>query len=760
MKKILTIISICILGLAACSRSYEVHYDFGFDRQELRFKATNTASYFMVYGDGDWTLTLSKDAPWLTLDATSGTGMTQVKVRLAKNEGVARDVTIVAEYHDGSQAELIISQEASSSSAKAYSLSASTVSLLKLERDLTIPATAKFIPESLGELKYWVEYSSDEDKDWIEGLQFNYTDVTMKVKENTSAADRTAHIFWTFPVAHWEIQDTLSFAVSQTAALPSLELDGSYTLDPASLDSLKICPDINWDTAVYDFDLSKFSVSEGVTGKYVESGNYLALIAERNTSGQSRSFNLEWSVMDDETEVVKYTAELVQNNFEVSISLKDSYNLDPEGIDSLRVVPTINWDPSVFDFDLSNFTVSEGVTGKYVKSGNYIALVAEPNTSRQARNFTLQWSVMDNGVEAAKATSTLVQGFYIPPINLTPNGEYANSYVLTDVEENSYSIDAVLVSGEKPADDIVSAAVLWETSEGLITRCSYDAATNKLYVGKKANAMGNAVVKLMNASGKVRWSYHFWMTNTGAAVPEITVGGHVFLDRNLGAVANTAPLNDETDAAGMYYQWGRKDPFPSPTSLNATNGSISMTDVYPSGAVSVETQQNGVSVETSIMNPNKYYWGSHNKGAQDWCSTPYDLFWSTSEKTDMDPCPYGYVVPDKSQMEKFVSKISSNSASRGFIITDDNSQTNYFCKGGYFRRKQSSTHFAHVGQEPHCWTTGTGVNTETSGDAQNETNKDYNGAYATGATSGKNVVVYARRWGCNIRCVKQTKTNE
>ena len=760
MKKILTIISICILGLAACSRSYEVHYDFGFDRQELRFKATNTASYFMVYGEGDWTLTLSKDAPWLTLDKMNGSGMTQVNVRLTKNEGVARDVIIVAEYKDGSQAELIISQEAASTSAKAYSLSASSVNLLKLERDLTIPATAKFIQESLGELKYWVEYSSEEDKDWIENLQFNYSDVTLKVKENTSAADRTANIYWTFPVAHWETQDTLSFAVSQTAALPSLELDGSYTLDPASLDSLKIYPDINWDTAVYDFDLSKFSVSEGVTGKYVESGNYLALIAERNTSGQSRSFNLEWSVMDDETEVAKYTAELVQNNFQVSISLKDSYNLDPEGVDSLRVVPTINWDPSVFDFDLSNFTVSEGVTGKYVKSGNYIALIAEPNTSRQARNFTLEWKVMDNGLVAAKATTTLVQGFYIPPINLTPNGEYANCYVLTDVEENYYSIDAVLVSGEKPADDIVSAAVLWETSEGLITRCSYDAATGKLYVGKAADVKGNAVVKMMNASGTVRWSYHFWMTNTGADVPEITVGGHVFLDRNLGAVANTAPLNNETDAAGMYYQWGRKDPFPSPTSLNATNGSISMTDVYPSGAVSVETQQNGVSVETSIMNPNKYYWGSHNKGAQDWCSTPYDLFWSTSEKTDMDPCPYGYVVPDKSQMEKFVSKISSNSASRGFIITDDNSQPNYFCKGGYFRRKLSSTHFAHVGQEPHCWTTGTGVNTETSGDAQNETIKDYNGAYATGATSGKNVVVYARRWGCNIRCVKQTKTNE
>ena len=721
-----------------------MHYDFGFDRQELRFKATNTASYFMVYGEGDWTLTLSKDTPWLTLDAMSGAGMKQVNVKLTKNEGVARDVTVVARYHDGSQAELIISQEAASTSAKAYSLSTSSVNLLKLERNLTIPATAKFIPESLGELKYWVEYLSDEDKDWIENLQFNYSDVTLKVKENTSAADRAAKIYWTFPVAHWETQDTLSFSVVQNATLPSLGLEESYNLDPAALDSLKIYPETNWDTDIYDFDLSKFTVSEGVTGEYVKSGNYIALIAERNTSGQARSFSLEWSVMDNEAEVAKYSAELIQNNFEVSISLKDSYNLDPEGVDSLKITPIINWDPSVFDFDLSNFTVSEGVTGKYVKSGNYIALIAEPNTSRQARNFTLEWRVMDNGLEAAKATTTLVQGFYIPPFNLTPNGEYANSYVLSDVDENYYCIDVCLVSGEQPDDDIASAAVLWETSEGLITRCSYDAATNKLYVGKKANAKGNAVVKLMNASGTVRWSYHFWMTNTGAAVPEITIGGHVFLDRNLGAIANTAPIDGENAAVGMFYQWGRKDPFPAPQNLKTANG-VMTDEVYPKGAVVMAVKQDGVAPTVAIENPSTFYWGNNNVGNEDWSNPQYDEYWNTTEKTDFDPCPYGYVVPDKTQITALIDAYSA-SASYGNILTCDDGVTNYLCSCGWMRRKLHETsQYAHTGQYPHYWSTTPG-----------RVDDDCMGAYVTDKITA--IKTDARRWGATIRCVKQTKT--
>ena len=755
MKKILIFISLCIFAVVSCTKPYEAHYDFGFDREELRFTAKDTASYFMIYGEGRWTLRMSEEVVWVNIDKFSGAGNTQINVRLQQNTGVARDVEVIATYQDGREKTLIISQQTSSSSNKAYSLSVSKLNLLKIQKSFKIPATAKFIQESLNQLKYWVEYESEEDKDWIENLMFNYTDVEFSVKENSSDAGRTARICWTFPVAHWETPDTLSIEVNQTSSLPSLGLDESYSLDPAGLDSLKIYPDVNWDTDIYDFDLSDFN-AEGVKCEYVKSGNYLALIAERNVTGQARSFNLEWSISENGAEVAKSSTELVQDNFVVALSINDTYSLDPEGLDSLKIYPVINWDPEVFDFDLSLFIVSDGVTGKYVKSGNYLALIAQPNTSREARNFNLKWSVMDNGVEAASASATLTQNYYIPPVDLTDGGRYANCYVLSDVEEAYYSVDVRLVSGAKPAEDISSAAVLWESSLGLITRCSYDPQTNKLYVNKAKNAKGNAVVKLMDEDGKVRWSYHFWMTDAGAAVPEVTIGGYTFLDRNIGAIANTAPVDGENDAAGTYYQWGRKDPFPAPVDLKTSyNGQIS--DVYPSATVVFKTAQDGVSPETAIQNPATYYWGNSNKNAQDWSNTSFDGYWSTSSKTDFDPCPYGYVVPDKSQIEALIGAYSGTTAAYGYMLNCDGGITNYICSGGWIRRKLSTTsECAHTGQHPHYWSTTTAEGTETSGDARTDAEKKYKGAYATDKIN--NILLFPRRWGANVRCVKETKT--
>ena len=755
MKKILIFISLCIFAVVSCTKPYEAHYDFGFDREELRFTAKDTASYFMIYGEGRWTLRMSKEVAWVNLDKFSGAGNTQINVRLQQNTGVARDVEVIATYQDGREKTLIISQQTSSSSNKAYSVSVSELNLFKMQRSFKVPATAKFAQEGLGELTYWVAYQSEEDKDWIENLKFNYSDVEFSVKENTSAASRSANIYWTYPVAHWESPDTLSIVVTQNSVLPSIELKDSYSLDPAGLDSLKIYPDVNWNTDIYDFDLSDFN-AEGVKGEYVKSGNYLALIAERNVTGGARSFNLEWSISENGAEVAKSSTELVQDNFVVALRINDTYSLDPEGLDSLKIYPVINWDPEVFDFDLSHFTVSEGVTGKYVKSGNYLALIAQPNTSREARNFNLKWSVMDNGVEATSAGATLTQNYYIPPVDLTAGGRYANCYVLSDVEEAYYSVDVRLVSGAKPAEDITSAAVLWESSLGLITRCSYDPQTNKLYVNKAKNAKGNAVVKLMDEDGKVRWSYHFWMTDAGAAVPEVTIGGHTFLDRNIGAIANTAPVDGENAAAGTYYQWGRKDPFPAPVDLKTSvNGQIS--DVYPSGAVVFKTAQDGVSPETAIQNPATYYWGNSNKNAQDWSNTSFDGYWSTSSKTDFDPCPYGYVVPDKSQIEALIGAYSGTSAAYGYMLNCEGGITNYICSGGWIRRKlNTSSECAHTGQHPHYWSTTTAAGTETSADAKTAEEKQFMGAYATDKIN--NILLFPRRWGANVRCVKETKT--
>ena len=740
MKKILIFISLCIFAVASCTRPYEAHYDFGFDREELRFTAKDTAYYFMIYGEGSWTLRMSKEVAWVNIDKLSGAGNTQINVRVKQNEGVARDVEIIATYQDGREKTLIISQQASSSSYKAYSLSVSELNLLKMQRSFKVPATAKFAQEGLGELTYWVAYESEEDKDWIENLEFNYEDVEFSVKENTSAADRSASIYWTYPVAHWETPDTLSIVVNQESSLPSLGLEGSYSLDPAGLDSLKIYPDANWNIDIYDFDLSDFK-AEGVKGEYVKSGNYLALIAERNVTGQSRSFNLEWRILENGEEVAVSSAELVQDNFVVSFSINDTYSLDPEGLDSLRIYPVINWDPAVFDFDLSHFTVSDGVTGKYVKSGNYLALIAQPNTSREARNFSLKWSVMDNGIEATSASSTLIQNYYIPPVDLTAGGKYAKCYILSDVEEGYYSADVRMVSGAKPAEDITSAAVLWESSLGLITRCSYDAENNKLYVEKARNAKGNAVVKLMDKDGNVRWSYHFWMTDSGTAVPEVTIGGYTFLDRNIGALTNKAPAEKESDAVGMHYQWGRKDPFPPAANLSANNANR-MT-VYPDESVKMEVAQSGVSLNTSIANPGTYYWGSGSSGNENWCSEIKEDYWSTTAKTDYDPCPYGYVVPSKAQLTAVMN--NSKAVTLGANATCEGGATNFWASGGWYRRATSTASHLANATKMYYWTTDVDVYSTS-----------YRGTYVY--EEAKMFNIRARRWGANVRCVKETKT--
>ena len=647
MKKILILLSFCVLVLASCSKSYDAHFDFGFDREELRFAAKDTASYFMVYGKGDWDLRMSKDVAWAQIDRFSGKGTTQVNVRLQKNTGVARDVQVIATYKDGREKTLVISQEASSSSDKAYSLSRSEFDLLKIGHDFTISATAKFMEEQLADLEYWVEYDSDQ-KDWLENVKFNYSDVTFSVKENASEVDRTARLCWTFPVAHWELPDTMSAKIVQNTKLPVIELEESYSLDSEGRDSLKVAAKTNWDVELYDFDLSSFKVSEGITGGYSEDGNYLSLIAGPNSSRDPRSFELEWNVI--------YGSEVVSTTY-----------------------------------------------------------------------------------------TNLLQNYYIPPVHITPNGEYANCYVLSDVEESYYSIDVRLVSGEKPAEDIVSASVLWETSLGLINKCSYDAKTNKLFIGKAKNAKGNAVVKLMAEDGTIRWSYHFWMTNTGADLPEVVIGGLTFMDRNVGAIANTAPVDGECDAAGLFYQWGRKDPFPSPTDLKTSSGVIS--EVYPGGAVKLTVAQNGVDLKTAIENPATFYWGNNNVGAEDWCSTQNDGFWNTAEKTNVDPCPYGYVVPDQSQLQTMINAYSK-SASYGNILKCDDGTENYISSAGWMRRKLHDTsQYAHTGQHPHCWSTTSGV-----------VDDDCKGSISMEKITG--LKANARRWGGTIRCVKQTNTQE
>ena len=332
-----------------------------------------------------------------------------------------------------------------------------------------------------------------------------------------------------------------------------------------------------------------------------------------------------------------------------------------------------------------------------------------------------------------------VEGAEQAVVDLTEGGKWANCYLLDESGAASYSFEPKHVSGEGISGQLRTVEVLWETAQNTVENLAYDQTANKVYFTKTAGAKGNAVIALRDYNGNLLWSYHLWATSQD--VKEISLGGVKFLDRNIGAVANTAPLAAENDAVGMFYQWGRKDPFPAPSKMNEANGVLST--VYPANAITLQTKQSGVTLETAILNPTVYYWGNDNVGAEDWSSVQNDGYWNTAAKTDYDPCPYGYVVPDKTQIDALIASRSGQTASYGNILTCDDGTTNYLSSGGWFRRKLHATsQYAHVGQHPHYWSTTTA-----------NVDSDCVGNYATDKITV--VKEHPRRWGATIRCVKQ-----
>ncbi|WP_291587664.1 fimbrial protein [Bacteroides sp.] len=134
------------------------------------------------------------------------------------------------------------------------------------------------------------------------------------------------------------------------------------------------------------------------------------------------------------------------------------------------------------------------------------------------------------------------------------------------------------------AKKISSVKILWQTGDGANFAIGNNSGGNlvslkddKIYV--TAGALnGNAVIAGYNSSGAIVWSWHIWVNNSSPAKVENAVlyntynwdsgaiyntqrvAGRSFMSCNLGAVST---VQGDIGAVGNYYQWGRKDPFPT-----------------------------------------------------------------------------------------------------------------------------------------------------------------------------------------------------
>lgn len=210
---------------------------------------------------------------------------------------------------------------------------------------------------------------------------------------------------------------------------------------------------------------------------------------------------------------------------------------------------------------------------------------------------------------------------------------------------------------DEDALENVSAELLWQDVKGLVEDVTYDAARNAILVQTKEGVSGNAVVAARRADGQINWSWHLWVTDytpnahmLQVANKEGALMSWKFMDRDLGATTNDWR---SINFVGLYYQWGRKDPFPGLSSHDyETESNRTVYDIENNVTeLSFEYVDNTDNLQNAVANPMTFYC-NQNYSLGDWYTTNLsthnnDLWGCDSHtKTIYDPCPAGYKVPE------------------------------------------------------------------------------------------------------------------
>ena len=298
---------------------------------------------------------------------------------------------------------------------------------------------------------------------------------------------------------------------------------------------------------------------------------------------------------------------------------------------------------------------------------------------------------------------------------LAPNGSeslnvgmkytFATNYLaagmaeVKDAEGKPYGLDSLTVD------------VAWEILENGKTLADKGAlisvepiSGNKVKVTSVQNKRGNALVVLKDSKETILWSWHIWVV--GENLKDQTFNNlankPTFHNINLGATTSTF---DSSNAIGLYYQYGRKDPFviakaiarpssspyvcgPELTDMierTNENAKISWTIKHP-GTRIIRTAS-----EQSFKSPRAF---------ADWCLPQGEAenYWGPNNdngKTIYDPCPRGYKVPSSSAFANFSGGKGTDKA--GFLFNASNYEESELTKDAYNADDIGIAYFPYTG---------------------------------------------------------------
>lgn len=236
----------------------------------------------------------------------------------------------------------------------------------------------------------------------------------------------------------------------------------------------------------------------------------------------------------------------------------------------------------------------------------------------------------------------------------------ANCYVATKAQHRY--IFNPMIGGSSTPLETAEIKLLWQTKSKLVKYLDLRDGVASFYIDEDEDnegkvMPGNALIGAYNADGEIIWSWHIWVTNNDPTESVITLGDATVMNVNLGAECNSSGSNDTQkiyESYGMYYQWGRKDPFVGPKDYKFTGNVDAILydnrsyELYLNYADSEDVEG---SIEWSIANPTTLLNGTKENG-YDWLHTNHDNeLWSATSKTEYDPCPAGWRVADASIFE-------------------------------------------------------------------------------------------------------------
>ena len=156
------------------------------------------------------------------------------------------------------------------------------------------------------------------------------------------------------------------------------------------------------------------------------------------------------------------------------------------------------------------------------------------------------------------------------------------------------------VNKRDPKKTIVRAAIVWQQPNVIGNNSDQSPEKRRVWLDeydrihvKSGGVNGNALIAGYNADNEIVWSWHIWVNNDrpaelAAAVPYYTFEwdatkiyweqgrtrkGRSVMKCNLGAIDPNRNTKQPSKTFGCFYQWGRKDPFPSGWGITQGGGS-------------------------------------------------------------------------------------------------------------------------------------------------------------------------------------------